>query len=540
MYSRPVAKARPRDPAELAERESLNEYADDLLEECLRDRLSLKQTFDHFLPKIATRLGASAIVVVTRNEELREEPFHFGDVDVDALYEILHRSSEGTSLGGDGRTLIVSDLDVAGTVVGRICFAFEGDRTPDADKLEARIDVVCEELDGILATIQTAARKQEIILKLTDALSNRVFETGIDRAAEILTREAGARLFAIAWTDELHPGVVSYRIYREGRRTYDSEEEAHRHPAIEAELKVHGTDFVSPDIHIFRAALGWTRSAEAGLISGLTRGEVLGKILVSGGEHGLSAMAHDLVSILGGLVSQRLVDHNRERRHLAQFFSPDVIGELLRDPDYLRHLQPRVEPVGVLFADINSFTKITEQVLDGPSEVAHFVDVWSNAVVEELWKHGGVFDKLVGDCIIGLFGPPFFRTSAAERAAAALDAAQAVLRRTIEIEKELPSERLKAAGVPGLGVAIGVNLCSLCCGLMGPNQDFTGFSPGMNNTARLQGLAGFREVLVMEEAAQAALTTPDAGRWKLGEAQEAAVKNVRLPLKYRKVTFPDA
>ena len=45
---------------------------------------------------------------------------------------------------------------------------------------------------------------------------------------------------------------------------------------------------------------------------------------------------------------------------------------------------------------------------------------------------------------------------------------------------------MKAAGVP-LGVATGLNDCPASVGVFGPDRDYTAFSSGMNNTARLQG-----------------------------------------------------
>ena len=54
----------------------------------------------------------------------------------------------------------------------------------------------------------------------------------------------------------------------------------------------------------------------------------------------------------------------------------------------------------------------------------------------------------------------------------------------------------------GVGVATGVNLAPLFVGQFGPNANFTGFSSGMNNTARLQGCATRGQILVMDDAAK--------------------------------------
>jgi class 3 adenylate cyclase len=82
----------------------------------------------------------------------------------------------------------------------------------------------------------------------------------------------------------------------------------------------------------------------------------------------------------------------------------------------------------------------------------------------------------------------------------------------------------------GLAVSTGVHLAPLFVGQFGPNSNFTGFSSGMNNTARLQGCATRNEILVMEEAITA---LPDGHGFAFGEARAMAVKNVAEPLRFR-------
>jgi class 3 adenylate cyclase len=248
----------------------------------------------------------------------------------------------------------------------------------------------------------------------------------------------------------------------------------------------------------------------------------------------------ELLHLLGSTLSQRLVDYNRERIHLSQFFAPRTIDELLRDPDYeRRYLAPRAEEVGILFADINGFTRICEQVLERPERIGKFVDDWSEEAVRILHRHGGVFDKMVGDCVIGLFGPPFFKDDGASRAAATIKAAieiQRFTRDTMSAHPEI-SRLQEILQVPGLGVAIGVNLTPSFCGLFGPNRNYTSFSTGMNQTARLQSLGSFRETLVMESAMKAIGGSADADvrGLKFGPVMETAVKNVAHPLRYYKL-----
>ena len=78
-----------------------------------------------------------------------------------------------------------------------------------------------------------------------------------------------------------------------------------------------------------------------------------------------------------------------------------------------------------------------------------------------------------------------------------------------------------------LGVATGLNYCPLFVGRFGPNDDYTGFSSGMNNAARLQGQARRDEILAMERFVEAL-----GERSRFGERRTASVKNVEEPLAF--------
>ena len=74
---------------------------------------------------------------------------------------------------------------------------------------------------------------------------------------------------------------------------------------------------------------------------------------------------------------------------------------------------------------------------------------------------------------------------------------------------------------------------------MGPNRDFTAFGREMNNTARLQGIASFREILVMEEVKKVLFDngSPLAEKIQWGEVSSEAVKNVKDPLRFYRISL---
>jgi adenylate cyclase len=538
--SRATAVAAESELEELRMLHALNRDVDSLLEECLRDHCSLAQTFHRVLPAVLRQTGAQGLAVTTRNEELAEQTLHVGDFG-GVFPGTLLTGPQGTRREGDG-TLVSQELDVMGQTVGRIGLYLSGDHTrpEQAQRLERMLDTVAEQLDTVLLLVHAACEKQELILQLNHLLSNPVFEAGMDQVVLTLAQRVRVPGFMLVYRDAVRPSVLHYRVYRHGHLEHESGDKPS--PALDALLREHGTELLTPGDERLKRALGEPRVMEAVLISGHLQSHQLGRILLWSGEEGFSSHTMDLVRVLASTLSQRLVDYNRERTHLSQFFSADTIDELLQSPDYAtRYLASRDEEVGILFADINGFTRLCEQ-LESPSRIGRFVDRWSARMVELLWRHGGVFDKMVGDCIIGLFGPPFFRGTRRDRAEALVRAACDIQRVTASMSSDPEIRAMcERVGMAGLGVAVGINLAPTLCGLFGPNQDYTGFSTGMNQTARLQSLAGFRETLVMESVKQALEGSQDSFIQSLtyGELTETPVKNVAKPLRHHRLLLPD-
>lgn len=536
--TRPAPAPQELDAEELNYLRQLGLAVDDLLEESLRGRENLNQTFERCLPKFCALAHAKAVVVSTMNEDLEDQTWSHGDFGTFAPGKVLADHGWGQHAFAGG-TLVTQPLDVAGKEVGRIGMVFPsapGDAVAAGKRLRV-LNTIAEELDTVLVQIQTAAEKHQIILQVNELLSNPVFETGMDQAVLTISDKVKVPGMLLLFRDAVESTVLHYRSYKYGRLEYESGSQPW--PALEAAIASHGAELIARNDQRIKGLIGG-RTVENLLITGASQARPLGKVFVWSDADGFSAFSMDLIRVLASTLSQRLMDYNRERIHLSQFFSSPVIDELLQDPNYeARYLSPRDEEVGLLFADINGFTRICEQVLESPARIGRFVDRWSDGVVDILWKHGGVFDKMVGDCVIGLFGPPFFRSSRVERAEAVMRAAREIQFLTRQISAELPEiERIKAVlQTEGLGVAIGINLAPSYCGLFGPNQMYTAFSTGMNQTARLQSLGSFRETLVMDSVKLALEQSqdPELRALQYGPLTETPVKNVSQPLRHHRL-----
>ncbi len=507
----------------------LNLFADSVLEACARRKLGLKATLEIFLPKVARELGAAAAALETGNEDLKKEVFRWEAAPAFDLGRTPARLSVKVSRG---LNWVSQPLDLDGRRVGTLAFGYRG--AVRADKTcRGLMNAVCEQLDGTLWAIRSAALKQKLAERVTRCLTKSVLREALDEAVGALHAEIPFLHLGLVYrNDDAAEGErIQYRIYRGRRCVNDSEQRPHK--ALSRAIKEHGIHLLDPERHMVRRLLGLNEGMGFTL-SGMAAGAgQLGK-LVADVEGGLSTFGRDLMRLFANSISQRLIDYNRERRHLAKFFPPATVSELLSDPDYMRkHLSPRVKDIALLYADINSFTKLCEKGLRRPDRIGEFVDFWSEGAVRIAWAHGGVFDKMVGDCVIVHFGPPFFRRSPAQCAREAALAALEIQAFTARLGR-LPRYRGLAAKVKakGLGVAVGINLCPAAVGLFGPNHDFTAFSSGMNQTARLQSKAGFRESLIMASAKEAMQKTGLVRGLRFEGPFEAEAKNVAEPLRY--------
>ena len=517
---------------ELRALRALSRAVDDEMEQSLRLRDNLERTFRRLFPAVLRMTSAAGVVATTRDEELAEGTWSEGAFPSDAA-ALLRAQPEGAGAHG-GHVFVSQGLDVGGEQVGHMGLLFRGE--PPMGRLQAArlLDEVAEQLDGALRSVQLAAEKQQLILALNAELARPVFEHGMDGAVAALCARVKLPGLLLLHRDPVDAARVHYRTWRGGRLAHEDGQRPHA--TLDEAVRQHGARLLEAQVSL-KGLLEAPRSVETVLVGGGAGSGVLGKLVLwSEDAEGFDSFTLDMLHVLASSLSQRLVDYNRERVHLSQFFPGAVIDQLLEDPEYeARYLSPRDEPVAILFADINGFTRLCEQVLESPAAIGGFVDRWSAAVVKCVWAHGGVFDKMVGDCVIGLFGPPFFRSSVRERAEAAVRTARDIQRLTEQMSADREVARMaEKLSLPGLGVAIGINVAPTYCGLFGPNRAYTGFSSGMNQAARLQSLGGFRETLVMDSVREALAGTQDAQLQSIayGELREQAVKNVARPLRY--------
>ena len=505
---------------------ALNDEIDRRLERALRDREAVEHVMPELLAIYERHAGARASFVATFDESLAERVFVRGEIA--ASGELLDRTRSERRFSYGGLEVIAQVLDVAGEPFGSAAAAFDFDRAPcEVDR--ALLERFCELLDNHLAAIALARKRYEVVCSISLALKDPLLELGIRRAVEILAREVRLADLVLVFRheDPLEDRVVRYQIFRGGKPYQDSA--APHDPELDAYLHQHAAAFLAGDDEDLRTRLGIRRYREEVLITGVRAALVVGRLLVTSELGEFNTHDRELIDRFADHLSQRIVDFNREWKLLAQFFAPTVCERLMCEEGYAeRWLGPRERDVVVMFADIAGFTRLSEQVLRTPEAVGRFIGIWSEAAVEIVWRTGGVFDKMVGDCVIGHWGPPFFETDARDDCHRALEAARELLAytRSLAVHPELPE--LRAEPPPEL--AIGINRCPVSVGLFGPGGSYTAFGSGMNNTARLQGVARGGQILCMD-----GFVAAHGDEAAFGQERHASVKNVRDALAYRQL-----
>lgn len=513
----------------------LRNAVDELIEEGLVKRWSIGEVLATLLPTIGKRLGVAGAFVETYGEDLALHRFDWS-ADGGALVlpdeaTVFAKTAEGARepyVFVDGAvTVVAQHLDVAGAWFGRAgLVALRSDAGADARVLTDSLHAVCEVLDNYLFSIRAMREKHVVMMKLGNALRHRVLGEGVKQAVAVLADAIPMDRMAIVYMAEENAAKTLHVQMFEGRElkvdTLATQQQTH------APLRLLGRDYLAGKGTALLDALGVKDAQEEVLINGITKSVVVGKVVVTSKHGSFNTYDRELLSAFAGFIRQRVVDFNKEWRALAWAFRPDDVARLLQHDEYeQRFLAPREETVAIVYVDIAGFTRLSETLLKTPAKVAELVETWSRDAVDIVWQHGGVFDKMVGDCIIALFGPPFYEDAPGDRLRRAIECAVAIREMTNRLPSRIAFENLRADGV---SVSTGVNLAPLFVGQFGPNSNFTGFSSGMNNTARLQGCAGKDEILVMQDALD---QLPEGHGFVFGDAKSAPVKNVAEPLRFR-------
>jgi class 3 adenylate cyclase/tetratricopeptide (TPR) repeat protein len=164
----------------------------------------------------------------------------------------------------------------------------------------------------------------------------------------------------------------------------------------------------------------------------------------------------------------------------------------------------------VLFADLSGFTAFSEG--SDVEDVHALAQEAADRLSEIVDRYGGTVDKIIGDCVMAVWGAPTTHEDDAERAVrAALDMQTVVANR---------SEKFF-----GLRLSTGLYTGEAIWAPIGPDGRYTALGDTVNTAARLQGAAGKGEIYVGTETYRA---TKDVIEYE--EVEPVKAKNKAEPV----------
>ena len=181
----------------------------------------------------------------------------------------------------------------------------------------------------------------------------------------------------------------------------------------------------------------------------------------------------------GATVIENFVREQREKRRLSQFFSPEVLREVVRHRDD-NSLGSTRRLVTVLFSDIRGFTTLSERL--EPEQVAEMLREYLTEMTEIVFRNGGTVDKYIGDCVMALYNAPF---PDPDHAVKAVRTGLEFQEKTLEVSRRW-EERL---GVQ-IRNGVGINTGEAVVGTMGSRQrlEYTAIGDTINLGARLESI----------------------------------------------------
>jgi adenylate cyclase len=226
--------------------------------------------------------------------------------------------------------------------------------------------------------------------------------------------------------------------------------------------------------------------------------------------------AQTAIAVENARAHERLAREEVARANYSRFLPEYVVKQMLENPESFK-LGGVNQTITVLFADIRGFTRISEHA--PPEKIVSLLNRYFSAMTDIIFAHGGTLDKYLGDGLMALFGAP---TTTPEDASNALNAAVAMQRRVMGINKELTDE-----GLPEIGVGMGLHTGEATIGYIGSERrsEYTAIGDTVNTASRLESNAKGGDILVSDATAKAAHS-----RYKLQPREPIMVKNRVQPV----------
>jgi adenylate cyclase len=190
-------------------------------------------------------------------------------------------------------------------------------------------------------------------------------------------------------------------------------------------------------------------------------------------------------------LNEQIREEERIRNRLERFHSPQIIDLILKAGPEAKDtfMEPKELTATILFADINGFTRLSEQL--PPREVNILLNQYFSQMTEILFQHDGTLDKFIGDGLMAVFGAPVGKEDDAQRA---IRAAKAMINEMTEVFRDGEERRR-------FTIRIGINTGRVVAGNIGSPKrlEYTVIGDAVNIASRLESIAQPNQILIGQE-----------------------------------------
>lgn len=214
----------------------------------------------------------------------------------------------------------------------------------------------------------------------------------------------------------------------------------------------------------------------------------------------LERMADDLATSEEEIAKRARIEANLRR------YMPEEAADAAASGESSLHLGGTKTRVTVIFADVVAFTGFAERA--SPERAVAFLNELFTILSEIVFRHDGMVDKFIGDCIMAVFRPNGSSSDDVSRALAAAEDMHAF------VQSNLP--RWREAYEFDVQLGIGVSTGEVLMGNLGSSSrmEYTVIGDAVNVAARLEALARPRQTLTTRDVVDAC---PELAFTSLGE-----------------------
>jgi adenylate cyclase len=212
----------------------------------------------------------------------------------------------------------------------------------------------------------------------------------------------------------------------------------------------------------------------------------------------------------------RTKEEEELRDRLSRYVGEHLVEKLISSKKGVL-LENERRDVTILFADIRSFTTITERM--AAEEVVSMLNQFFGTMVDIIFRNNGILDKFVGDELMAVFGLIPSENSAPHNAIQAAIEMQDATENLMKVRTEQDKETFE--------VGIGINTGSAIVGNVGSDNrmDYTVIGDTVNVAARLEQIAKGGEIIIGEQT-----NDQTQGRFQIQEKGKLSVKNKTEPV----------